>query len=337
MTKNFIFLCLACIFFSCSQDKVKLQKYDIAGNGLGTTYSISYFSTERLDLKPELDSIFAVINSSMSTYHQDSDISRLNRGEDVELDVHFINVFNASIDIYNKTSGYFDPSIGPLVNAYGFGPTTPLNTISSSVIDSIMEKVSLEKFKVTNKKLECEVEGFFLDFNAIAKGYTVDVIAGHLQKNGLKDFFVELGGEIVAVGKNSEKNQSWNFGIEKPIENNETRNLTHAIKLENKALATSGNYRKFRVDEATSQKFVHTINPKTGMAEKSNILSASVVADKCMIADAYATAFMAMGYANALEVITQNNLSALLIYVDENNAIQYFNTQDLNDQITEMD
>ena len=326
----------ALVFVSCTAEK-KQQLIKIAGNGLGTTYNISYFSDGQRDLRPQLDSIFEVINSSMSTYHKDSDISKLNRGEVVELDEHFKTVFDASTKIYQSTEGYFDPSIGPMVNAYGFGPTKPLKSMSEIEIDSLLEKVGLEKFSIVDNTLTTDVKGYFLDFNAIAKGYTVDVIANHLNNIGLTDYFVELRGGIVARGQNIETNSPWKFGIEKPVENNALRALTHAITLSDKALATSGNYRKFRVDELTNQKYVHTINPKTGKAEKSNVLSASVIADNCMVADAYATAFMAMGYNNAIKVINENKLSALLIYVNDNNEIEYFNTDDLTGQISLMD
>lgn len=335
--KNIQFIILAVVILaSCTVEK-KQQLFKISGNGLGTTYNISYYADEEINLRYQLDSIFNVINGSMSTYHQDSDISKLNRGETVELDDHFITVFNTAKAIQQSTNGYFDPSIGPLVNAYGFGPTRALEEISEATRDSLLQKVGFEKFNITNAKLDTEVQDYFLDFNAIAKGYTVDVIAYHLKDLGLKDYFVELGGEIVSRGKCLETSSPWKFGIEKPVENNDLRDLTHAIALTDQALATSGNYRKFRVDEATQQKYVHTINPKTGKAEKSNVLSASVVADKCMVADAYATAFMAMGFENAKKIIIDNRLSALLIYVNENNEIEYFNTDDLNEQITLMD
>jgi thiamine biosynthesis lipoprotein len=334
--KNFYFILLTVVFISCAVDR-KQQLFKATGNGLGTTYNISYYADEEINLKPSIDSIFEVINASMSTYHKNSDISRLNRGEEVELDEHFINVFNTAKEIQQNTNGYFDPSIGPLVNAYGFGPTRPLDEVGDKAIDSLLTKVGFEKFSIVDSKLQTDIQGYYIDFNAIAKGYTVDVIANHLKAIGLSDYFVELGGEIVARGQNLEKATPWNFGIEKPVENNELRDLTHAIKLENQALATSGNYRKFRVDEVTNQKYVHTINPKTGLAEKSNVLSASVVADNCMTADAYATAFMAMGYEKALDVIKNKSISVLLIFVDEKNDIQYFNTVDINDQINEID
>jgi thiamine biosynthesis lipoprotein len=335
--KKFLLLGLAFMFLaSCSEEK-NIQMFKTSGNGLGTTYNISYFSTKEINLNPQIDSIFNVINSSLSTYIEDSDISRLNRGEDVQVDKHFIKVFNASVSIFEATNGYFDPSIGPLVNAYGFGPTKPLDTLDAALLDSLLLKVGLGKFKLANNTISTNVQGFYLDFNAIAKGYAVDVVADHLANLGLTNYFVELGGEIVAKGINLENNGPWRFGIEKPVENNNIRDLTHAISLTNKALATSGNYRKFRVDAESGERYVHTINPKTGKAERSNVLSASVVAEDCMTADAYATAFMAMGYENSLKVIGENKLSVLLIYVDENNDIQYYNTEDLNSQITEIE
>lgn len=335
--KHFLFLCFASLLFcSCSGEK-HTQMFKTSGNGLGTTYNISYFSSEEINLNAQIDSIFNVINASLSTYIEDSDISRINRGEEVEVDAHFIKVFHAAEVVYKATDGYFDPSIGLLVNAYGFGPAKPLDSLKQADLDSLRLKVGFNKFKLSNDKVATDVEGFYIDFNAIAKGYAVDVVAGHLTALGLENYFVELGGEIVAKGLNLENNGPWKFGIEKPVENNTIRDLTHAISLTDKALATSGNYRKFRIDEKSGQRYVHTINPKTGKAEKSNVLSASVIAENCMLADAYATAFMAMGYDNAVKVISENNISALLIYVDKNNNITYYNTEDLNETITEIE
>ncbi len=334
--KKAVFLFLITVLFTSCATVEKQKMFKTSGNGLGTTFNISYFSDQKLNLNKHVDSIFDVINSSLSTYHKDSDISKLNRGEDVAVDEHFIKVFKASQDIFTATEGYFDPSIGPLVNAYGFGPTKPLKSLDQERLDSLLGKVGFQKFRLSGNKIISETANYYLDFNAIAKGYAVDVIANHLSDLGLTDYFVELGGEIVAKGKNLDNDVPWRFGIEKPVEDNPLRDLTHAISLENKALATSGNYRKFRTDEQSGQKFVHTINPITGKAEKSNVLSASVVANDCMTADAYATSFMAMGFENSIKVIEKNQLSVLLIYVDDNNEVNYFNTKDLDSQISEI-
>lgn len=322
------------IIISC--ESVKPQKFEFRGEALGTTYSVNYFSKNKKAFKKGFDSIFEVINSSMSTYLKDSKISKLNDGEEVELDLHFENVFFKSKEIYTKTNGYFDPSIGILVNAYGFGPIKYDLEITENNLDSLLNYVGLNKFKLEKSRLKVKPESFYLDFNAIAKGYTVDILGEYIENKGITDYFVELGGEIVASGNNLQKNQPWKFGIEKPVDDNRERNLSYAIVLNNRALATSGNYRKYRIDSLTGNKFVHTINSKTGKAEKSNVLSASVVADNCMTADAYATAFMAMGFEKSINLIEKEKLSVLLIYVDSDNNIQTFITDDLKEQITEI-
>jgi thiamine biosynthesis lipoprotein len=334
MTFNKIFslLFISILISACNSS----QKYEFQGNALGTSYSVNYYSNTEKNIELAFDSIFNVINSSLSTYVKDSDISKLNDGEIVVLDHHFQNVFNSSKDIYSKTDGYFDPSIGILVNAYGFGPVKAEFDLNQNNIDSVMSFVGLDKFKLSKDKFTEKPKHFFLDFNAIAKGYTVDVLARYLEEQSITDYFVELGGEIVASGINVNSQKPWKFGIEKPIDENRTRELSYAINLKDKALATSGNYRKFRTDSLTGKKFVHTINPKTGLASKSDVLSASVVADNCMIADAYATAFMAMGFEKAKTVVEKQNLSVLLIYVDAENNIQTYVTKDLEKQISEF-
>lgn len=330
---KFIFFCLVCICcFACTPQ----HKYELRGEALGTTYSVSYYAKQKKNLKPAFDSIFNVINTSLSTYLKDSDISKLNDGQHVDLDMHFQHVFESSKAIFTKTDGYFDPSIGILVNAYGFGPVKTEMALTDQNIDSVMSYVGFHKFEIQENQLLNKPKHFFLDFNAIAKGYAVDILADYLDKQFLNHYFIELGGEIVSSGSNINKKQPWAFGIEKPIDQNRNRELSFAIELKDMALATSGNYRKYRTDSLTGKKFVHTINPKTGKAEKSNVLSASVVAENCMTADAYATAFMAMGFDKAKKAIKQHNISALLIYVDVDNHVQSFITEDLQEQISEF-
>ena len=329
---TFLFLVLSLFFYSCD----KQQKFEFKGNALGTTYSVNYYSTQHKNFKSDFDSIFNVINASMSTYLKDSRISRLNDGAKLPLDEHFKNVFSTSKEIYKATEGYFDPSIGILVNAYGFGPVETNMQLTQKNIDSVLQYVGLEKFELKQNKLIKSPEHFFLDFNAIAKGYTVDVLAEYLEGKGISDYFVELGGEIVASGINVSQQQPWKFGIEKPIDENNNRELSYAITLNKKALATSGNYRKFRIDSLTGKKFVHTINSKTGLAEKSNVLSASVLAEDCMTADAYATALMAMGFDKAKSILEKQGISALLIYVGANNVIKSYITPDIEELIIEL-
>jgi thiamine biosynthesis lipoprotein len=332
---RFIYPLLIAVFLiSCTTESY--QKFKLRGNALGTTYSVSYFAQKEKDLQSGFDSIFEVINSSMSTYLKDSKISKLNDGENVVLDEHFKKVFAKSKEIYTKTDGYFDPSIGILVNAYGFGPVDSDMELSQNNIDSVMNYVGFDKYEIENNRLKTKSPYFFIDYNAIAKGYTVDVLSDYIESHGISDYFVELGGEIIASGNDLNTEKKWRFGIEKPVDDNKDRDLSYAIVLNRKALATSGNYRKYRIDTISGKKFVHTINPKTGYAAKSDVLSASVLAEDCMTADAYATAFMAMGFESAKKLIKKENISALLIYVDADNKINSYITQDLQNQISAL-
>lgn len=331
-------VCLSCLIgllllISCNNNQSKFQ---IQGNALGTTYHVNYYSKDKQNLEPKFDSIFKVINQSLSTYLPESNISKLNRSIEVKVDTHFEKVFQTSKSVYQKTGGYFDPSIGIMVNAYGFGPRKYDLTITKQTIDSLMYFVGFDNFSLKNNLLKTNLNSFYLDFNAIAKGYTVDVLADFLTAENIQNYFVEIGGEVVARGRDLDNDKIWNFGIETPSEDNFNQDLSYAITLHNKALATSGNYRKFKIDSTSGQKYVHTINPKTGLSEKSDVLSASVIAKTCAIADAYATGFMAMGFENAKAVIEKNQISALLIYVDDDNTMKTFMTDDLVDLTTEL-
>lgn len=330
-TKYFLLL-ISITFLSCEKEIM----FKVNGNALGTTYNVNYYAQDKQNFKPKFDSIFDAINNSISTYVENSDLSKFNRGEKIDVDNHFKTVFNASKEVYKKTDGYFDPSIGIMVNAYGFGPENYDISMSQSTVDSLMNFVGFSQFSYDGTEIKTDLEHYYLDFNANGKGYAVDVIANYMKDKGITNFFVEIGGEIVASGYNKSKDQPWTFGIEKPSEDNTQRDLSYAIILNEKALATSGNYRKFRTDEATGLKFVHTINPLTGMAEKSNVLSASVVSENCMTADAYATAFMAMGLEKAKSVIKKENISALIIYADDQNEIRSYITSDLEEILTEF-
>lgn len=327
-----MFLVLGLVLLSsCGQKIIELK-----GNALGTTYLVNYYSDEKQDLRPQFDSIFNVINQSLSTYLPDSDISRLNRGENITVDEHFEIVFKTSKQIYQKTDAYFDPSIGIIVNAYGFGPEKYNSNPSQNTIDSLMQYVNFGQIQLENNQVISNQKKYYLDFNAIAKGYTVDVLADFLKANGLQNYFVEIGGEIVASGYDLDNDRPWKFGIEKPSEDNATRELSYAIELNDKALATSGNYRKFRIDSITGQKYTHTINPKTGLAKKSDVLSATVISENCMTADAYATAIMAMGFDKAKTLIEMQDLSALIIYISDDNDVQTYTTKNLGGLITEF-
>lgn len=322
-------------FFSC--EKVSTVK-TLTGNALGTTYSIKYFSDDHQILPIEIDSLLHVINTSMSTYISDSDISKINLGDtSVVVDDHFRNVFIESKAIFENTDGYFDPSVGLLVNAYGFGPDGYSESVTEEAIDSLFQFVGFDDIQLAeDNKVISNLFTFYLDFNAIAKGYTVDVFGDYLESKGFKNYLVEIGGEVKVKGQNLETQKPWKIGIEMPLENG-TRALKYGVNLHNESMATSGNYRKFRVDDETGQKYVHTINPKTGKSQKTDILSASVIAKTCAKADAYATAFMAMGYEKSLRFLSSNDdLKVVFIYSDKEGNQNSFISDRLKDAIEEF-
>ena len=319
---------LSLLFLSCNTAP-EIKEQGSSGEALGTTYQIKFFHPENLDIQEGLDSIFTVINRSMSTYQANSDISKINAGDStIVVDEHFLEVFNYSLQIYKESNGYFDPTVGKLVNSYGFGPEGGNFQLNQSKLDSIREFVGFNKIALTaGNHIKKKYPEIFIDFNAIAKGYTVDVIARYLDSKNVQDYLLELGGELVAKGLNREKNQAWAVGIDNPLQEENTRSLQAAVKLENRAMATSGNYRKFRIDSISGQRFVHTINPITGLAEKSNLLSASVLAENCTLADGYATAFMALGYEKAVEMVERiENVDVFFIYTDEQNNVKIYTT-----------
>ena len=301
-------------FYSCVNniDKQTILRGDI----YGTTYSIVYFSKVDLQLKVKIDSIFNSIDMSMSTYNSNSLITKINNNKEVLLDDHFKYVFNTSKKIYDETSGDFDPSIGPLVNSLDFGPQT--NNIST---DSLMKLVGLDKFKIFQNKLQRPLNSF-LDFNAIAKGYSVDMISEFLTFNNITNFLVEVGGEIRSSGLNLADDRNWRVGLDTPTFDGLQNEIYKAFNLIDKSMATSGVYRKFKID-SLGNKYAHIIDPKTGYSSKTNILSITVIADNCIEADAYATALHLMTLDEINLFVQENDkISVFIIFKDENNKIQ---------------
>ena len=302
------------LFNSCvnNTDKQTILRGDI----YGTTYSIVYFSKIDLQLKVKIDSIFNSIDMSMSTYNSNSLITKINNNKEVLLDDHFKYIFNTSKKIYYETSGDFDPSIGPLVNSLDFGPKT--NDIST---DSLMKLVGLDKFKIFENKLRRPLNSF-LDFNAIAKGYSVDMISEFLLFNNVANFLVEVGGEIRSSGMNLADDRNWRVGLDTPTFDGSQNEIYKAFNLIDKSMATSGVYRKFKID-SLGNKYAHIIDPKTGYSSKTNILSITVIADNCIEADAYATALHLMTLDEINLFVQKNNkISVFVIFKDENNKIQ---------------
>ncbi|MFI8378951.1 FAD:protein FMN transferase [Leeuwenhoekiella sp. NPDC079379] len=317
---------IALLLFQFSSCKQEPQLVTLSGEALGTGYSVQFYSSERFDVVNKFDSTIAAINKSMSTYQPDSDISRINAGDTtVIVDTMFKEVLALSRKVYNATGGYYDPTVGILVNAYGFGPGKPLNVLDSVVLDSLRNYVGLDKISLSaTGKIQKENSAVYLDFNSIAKGYCIDRIGKMLEQNGVKNYLVELGGELLASGINLDKKQPWRVGIENIDAPINDRGYTAAVELDNKGMAGSGNYRKFRVDSLTGQRFVHTVNPINGLAEKSDILSSTVIASTCAEADAFATAFMALGLEKSKKVLEKHqDIEAYFIYATVDSSAVY--------------
>ena len=320
-----LFSCLWLCISGCSSVPLEEQTYQ--GAALGTSYAVKLFSAEQADLQPGIDSVFRVINQSMSTYWPDSDISRINNGDTtVVVDEQFREVFNTSKTIYGKTGGYFDPTVGVLVDAWGFGPGSSLE-MDSLVVDSLLRYVGFNKVSLMpDNRIEKADPAIRFDFNAIAKGYAIDRLAVFLDNQGISDYLIEVGGELRSRGMNQAKKQPWLVGIDDP-QVLQGRAIKQIVRLTDQSMASSGNYRKFRIDSVSGQKFVHTIDPLTGYTRNSNILATSVLAPECMVADAYATAFMAMDLKRSKIILADSpELEGYIIYLDQAGNTQEFMT-----------
>lgn len=320
--KNFLFLLIGFVCISCNQNTNKLNV--IEGNAIGTTYSIKYIGNATVNFQKKIDSLITAVNKSTSTYISTSDISRINKGDTtVVVDTIFKEVFQKSERIYKETEGQFDPTIGVLVNAWGFGPEKSIQQLSAHKVDSLLQYVGLDKIKIKGSKVIKESSEIYLDFNAIGKGYLVDVIARMFEKNKVENYLIEIGGEIRAKGINH-KQIPWRIAIEEPNFDG-TRSFITAISLNNESVATSGNYRKFRLNEA-GKKYVHTINTKTGYATESNLLSASVISKTdCADVDGYATAFMAMGLEKTKAFVAKHpELKVFLIFSNTKGELETY-------------
>ena len=332
--KKSLFVVLSVLLFSCAE-RAPIAKTH-SGNAFGTTYNIQYFSNTDFDIEKGLDSLIAVVNKSVSTYLPESDISRINQGDSsVVTDAIFKEVYRVSESVYQNSNGYFDPTVGILRNAYGFGDVAPISEIDSTVLDSLRKFVGFNKVKLmedgTVQKMYPEI---YFDFNAVAKGYAIDLMGRYLENQGSQDYIVELGGEVLAMGSNVAKGKPWTAGIETIDSEVGNRSFLATVRLSNQAMAASGNYRKFRINPRTGKKYVHTINPLTGFAEESDVTSATVIATTCVVADAYATAFMAMGLERSKKVLaTLDTVEAYLTFTDGSGTQSVYVTEGFSERL----
>jgi thiamine biosynthesis lipoprotein len=325
--KKYFLLLLITVLVSCNSKK-EIHVVQLEGFVFGTTYHITFLNDSSNTFQKSIDSVFHLMNKSLSTYISTSDISKINAGDTtVVIDAYLEEVLQKSKRIYAATDGYFDPTIGNLVNAYGFGAKELTKEIDSAAVLKMMQWVGFDKITVKNKKVFKKNPHIYFDFNSIAKGFGVDVVGRFLETKNITNYLVEIGGEIRARGKNR-KEQFWAVAIEKPNTDG-TQSFQTTIRLENESMATSGNYRKFRITKE-GKKYVHTVNPKTGFALESNLLSASVISTSdCADVDAYATAFMAMGLEKTQRFLERNpEIHVVLLFLDAAGVIQEFKNID---------
>jgi FAD:protein FMN transferase len=352
--RKVLFFSVFIFLFACKTEygETPVSYLKLSGKTMGTTYHISYEDSLNRNFQTEIDALLKEVNMDVSTYIDSSFISKFNNAEK-ELEylnlfekgasskhLHFRSNFEKATEVYQKSNGFFDPTIMPLVNYWGFGYTEKkaVEKVDSLKVDSLMQFVGFDKISKRSLKdgsvhLVKIVAGVQLDFSALAKGYGVDVIGILLEKKGIENYMVEIGGEVRAKGKNP-KSEWWKVGINTPDEKADVNDFQSKILLKNRSLATSGNYRNFY--KVNGINYAHTINTKTGFPEKNRLLSVSIFADDCMTADAYATACMAMGVEKAFDLASSiDGLDGYFIYSEEDGDMMSMHTQGLENVFVE--
>ena len=317
-------------FFSCSQQP---QKNVLQGLAQGSYYAITYFDEQGRNFQHDIDSIFHAVDLSVNLWVDSSIICKVNRNEDVKLDQIFIDNFNIAQEAAQLSDGYFDPTISPIVAAWGFSNKTG-DSITPQLIDSLKQLVNYRNIRIENGKVVKAHPDMKLDFNAIAQGYTSDLIANFLESRGIKNYLVDTGGEIMAKGTKPD-GQPWIVGIEKPAKNWDSEQVVHTrIALRDKGLVTSGSTRKYV--ERNGKRYSHCINPKTGYPVEHNVLSATVLAENSVWADALASICMVMGMEQSLPIIeSMDGVEAFYIFANEQNELETFATAGFNQLIVD--
>ncbi|MHA7129625.1 FAD:protein FMN transferase [Algoriphagus namhaensis] len=302
-------------------------KVSFSGQTMGTTYSITYLDAEGRDFKKGVDSLLLLFNSSLSTYLPDSELSRFNRQDTLAYELPFmLPILKKSQEVYEKTNGAFDPTVGPLVNIWGFGPGGPVMKDSVD-ISRMLRSVGFEKIQFDENRIIKADSSIYLDFSAIAKGYGVDVVADFLEQKGIANYLVEIGGDLAVKGVN-DRGELWKLGINRPEEESSAADIYSIVALQDKGMATSGNYRNFYMRDSIM--ISHTISPETGYPVRHGLLSATVIAGDCMTADAYATAMMVMGTEAAITLDEElSELEVFLIYSDGQGGFAYYVSESL--------
>ncbi len=297
----------------------------LLGEAQGTYYSIIYFDSQQRDFQHDIDSILDAFDQSVSLWVPESVLSKVNTNlNDITLDDYFIGNFRLAKKVATETNGAFDFTVGSLVKAWGFGYDNQMH-VDSIIIDSLLQLVGYEKVNIVNNKVVKENPLTKFDFNAIAQGYSVDIIGEFLESKQIENYLIDIGGEVKATGHKT-NGKPWKIGIERPAEDpDNARDLTAIIKLKNRSIATSGNYRKFFEEDGV--RYSHMINPFTGYPAGHNLLSVSIVTSNTALADAYATACMVMGLEKSIDFIeNRDDLDAFFIYAADNGNYDVYAT-----------
>lgn len=302
------------------------------GMVFGTVYNITYQYDS--DIKQDIEAELQKVDNSLSPFNKTSIISKVNRNENPKVDEMFTEVFNLAAKVSSETGGAFDITVAPLVNMWGFG-TKQFHRPDKESVDSLMRFVGFHKVSLRDGHVVKSDPRIQLDCSAIAKGYGCDVVARYLRSKGIKNFMIEIGGEVVTSGQN-EKQLPWKIGVTKPTDDSlqDNQELQTILNVTDKAMATSGNYRNFYIDGG--RKLAHTIDPHSGYPVQHSLLSSTVIASDCATADAYATSFMVLGVEKAKEVLSRHpELMAYFIYSDKNGKMNVWFSPALKDKIAD--
>lgn len=311
MKRVFFILVIVAVFVSCEK---KPQKINYSGITQGSYFSITYYDWEGRSFEAEVDSIFKEVDNSVSLWNENSIIRKVNRNEDIAVNQIFKDNFNWAQKASEFSGGAFDATIGPLVSAWGFHYKKELE-MTPDIVDSIRQLVGYKNVKIIDDKIVKDNPNMTLDFNAVAQGYTTDLIGKFLESKGICNYLVDVGGEIFASGTKP-SGELWTIGIEKPAENYDSeRSVQIKIHLKDKGIVTSGNYRKYI--EKDGVRYSHSIDPVTGYPVEQNLLSATVIADNTSWADCLATICMLVGKEKASALLEGQDVEAYFIYVED--------------------
>ncbi len=340
MNGKFLTLCLgALLLFSCDNSK-KNKIYEVEGKGGSVVYRIKYISTDSTNLKPAIDSLVKLVDHSISAYNPESIVAKINQGYvSTKVNDHFKKAFTTAEKVWKESGGYYDPTVGILVKAWGFGkeliqPISKLPT--EQEIDSLKRYVGFEKVHITDddyvKKQNPAIQ---LDLTSVLRGYTADVLSDFLKSKGIENFSIKVDGQSIVQGKDIVNNTPWKVEAEDPYELNEDYKEV-ILNLNNESVSTDENYRRVWID-GNGKRFVHIINPFTGHPMTGEMLSATVIAKTAVESDAYSTMFMIIGLEKSKEFLAKHpELKALLVYSDHNNEVKTYKTQNIEPLIVSI-